>query len=140
MANLTAGRHDKREEGVLIAVPYGANTVYAGGLVCADASGNAKAGTSALAGTFLGVAMENSADAKAEGRAYVRVWAEGTFEFNLASAAATDLGAKVILAGDDTTVAKAVVAGDTPTTFDKIIGKIVEVTDTTNGKVRVKIA
>ena len=90
--------------------------------------------------------MENSADAKLAGRDYIRVWMKGEFEFNMTSAAATDLGKVVIVGADDNTVAAATEASSLASTtltaataYGKIVGKIVAVTDTTNGKVRVRL-
>lgn len=144
MANLTAGRDDKRQEGDLIDVPFGTNTIYAGALVCVDASGYAVKGDNSK--QFLGVAMENTANATAEGRDYIRVWCKGEFEFNMTSAAATDLGKVVIVGADDNTVAAATEVSSLASTtltaataYGKIVGKIVAVTDTTNGKVRVRL-
>ncbi len=130
MANVSAGRDDKRREGVLISVDAGlTNTIYAGTLVTVDASGNAKAGEANT--PFIGVAMEGTGDVEGT---KIRVWTEGTFEFNITSVAATDLG-KTVKVGDDNTVALA----DENTANNQVVGKIVEVVDTTNGKVRVKI-
>lgn len=130
MANVSADRDDKRREGVLISVDAGlTNTIYAGTLVTVDASGNAKAGETNT--PFIGVAMEGTGDVEGT---KIRVWTEGAFEFNIASVAATDLG-KTVKVGDDNTVALA----DENTANNQVVGKIVEVVDTTNGKVRVKI-
>ena len=138
MANLSASRDDKRQEGVLIDVPFNQNTIYAGGMVCVDGSGYAVKADNAK--PFLGVAMESTAKATAEGRDYIRVWVKGEFEFDFASVAATDLGKHVIVGADDHTIALATEATTaTPayaTAYNLIVGKIVK-TDTTAKTVRV---
>lgn len=143
MANQTTARYDDRQEGVLVDVPFNNNTIYAGALVCVDGSGYAVKGDNAK--QFLGVAMENSAEAKAAGRNYIRVWVEGVFTFNMTGATATDLGKFVTVGADDNHVATATEVSSysssltAATAYGKIVGKIVEVTDTTNGIVRVKL-
>ena len=141
MADLSAFRNDKREEGDLIEVPFGENTIYAGGLVCVDSSGNAVKADNEK--PFLGVAMENSANAVAEKRSYIRVWVKGEFEFKKSSAAATDLGKHTIVGADDNTVALATEVSSLASTtltaataYNLIVGKITKV-DTTNNLVRV---
>lgn len=138
MANLAASRDDKRQEGVLIDVPFNQNTIYAGGMVCVDGSGYAVKADNAK--PFLGVAMESTIDATKEGRDYIRVWVKGEFEFDFASVAATDLGKHVKVGADDHTIALATEATtSTPayaTAYNLIVGKIVK-TDTTAKTVRV---
>lgn len=141
MADLTAARNDKREEGDLIDVKFGSNTIYAGSLVCVDSEGNAVKGDNAKA--FLGVAMEDTATAIAERRDYIRIWVKGEFEFKKGSAAATDLGKHVIVGADDNTVALATEVSSLESTtltaataYNLIVGKITKV-DTTNNLVRV---
>jgi len=136
MANLTQDRADGRQEGVLIDVPFGSNTIYAGAIVSVDSAGAARTGTSG--DIPLGVAMESTAEIALAGRDKIRVWVEGVFDFNIASVAATDLGKAVKIGGDDTSVALHVAGTDAE---NLKLGKIVEttVTGSTGAKVRVKI-
>lgn len=141
MSNLSASRDDKRQDGALIDVPFNENTIYAGGMVCVDSSGYAVKADNAK--PFLGVAMESTADATAHGRNYIRVWVKGEFEFNWASAAATDLGKHAIVGSDDNSIALATEVSSLASTtltaataLNLIVGKIVKV-DTTAKTVRV---
>lgn len=128
MANLTEARDDERQEGDLIDVAYGSNTIYAGAIVCVDSNGYATTGASGLA--VLGVAMENSENAALQNRGYIRVWAKGEFAFNKESATVTDLG-KYVVVSDDNTVALA-----DSEDANQIVGKITGV-NTTDNTVRV---
>ena len=141
MANLSASRDDKRQEGVLIDVPFNQNTIYAGGMVCVDGSGYAVKADNAK--PFLGVAMESTINATKEGRNYIRVWVKGEFEFDFADVAATDLGKHVKVGADDHTIALATEASSLASTtltaataYNLMLGKIVK-TDTTAKTVRV---
>lgn len=127
MANLTDDRADGRQEGVLVDVLHNGNKIYAGSVVTAGADGFAKAG--AAGEGILGVAMEQTPS----DRTYIRVWMEGVFDFNCASAVGVqaNVGKNVVIT-DDNTVA---LAADEDAT--QIVGKIVNINGTTS--VRVKI-
>lgn len=114
-----------RQDGDLIAAPFGANAIERGQLVTVDASGNAKA---AETGTkpFLGVAMEDTATTLND---KLRVYRTGVFPLGIASATAVDLGKSVAVATPTTVTTT--VSGTAPA-----IGQIVEIIDSKTVGVR----
>lgn len=104
-----------RQEGDLIAVPYGSNNIARGELVTVDASGKAKSGETGQK-AFLGVAGDSTADVTSD---TIRVWTEGAFQFGIASVAAADLGKAVAIASPTTVT--------TTTSGSTVIGAIVEI-------------
>lgn len=115
-----------RQNGDLIAAPYGENEIVRGQLVTVDASGNAKAGETGQK-VFLGVADQSTAELTTGS---IRIWTEGAFQFGIASAVATDLGKAVAIATPGTVT--------TTTASATVIGVIVEVIDTKNVMVKLK--
>ena len=107
-----------RQDGDLIAAPFGNNTIERGQLVTVDTSGKAKA---AETGTkpFLGVAMEDTATTLND---VLRVYRTGVFPLGIASVAAADLG-KMVAVATPTTVTTTV-SSSAPA-----IGQIVEIID-----------
>ncbi|MEO1820581.1 hypothetical protein [Pseudomonas sp.] len=107
---LTADRNTKRRDGVLYSDPVAAATrLFAGSIVCLDASGNAVPGATATTLTARGVAQEqvdNRDGAAGDRRVEVR---RGVFPFaNSASAdeiTRADIGNSAYIV-DDETVAK----------------------------------
>lgn len=115
-----------RQNGDLIAAPYGENKIVRGQLVTVDSAGKAKAGETGNK-PFLGVADE-STSALTTGS--IRIWAEGVFQFGIASVAVTDLGKAVAIAAPDTVT--------TTTASATVIGVIVEIIDTKTVMVKLK--
>lgn len=107
MAALTKDRATQYREGVEIEYPVAASTkIYAGSLVCKNASGYAVPGADTANFKFLGVAMEQvDNSAGANGDKTVRVRRKGVFRFGASGMAITDLDAAVYVS-DDQTVAK----------------------------------
>jgi len=132
MANLTAPRADERQEGILNNEKVAAVKVYKGSLVSYNSSGYVKPAGDTADEHFAGVAMESvDNSAGAAGAQEVRVWKEGIFGVDAASATQSWVGQDVF-AVDDHTVALAAT-----TTNDVRVGKVVAVVSATN--VRVKI-
>lgn len=132
MANLTASRPDGRQEGILVDVPLAASTkVFAGSNVNYNTSGYAKKAADTASEVFAGVAMETVDNTGSAGDKYVRVWKEGVFSMNCASATQAWVGQDVY-AVDDNLVALAAT-----TTNDVKVGRVVQFVSAT--EVRVKI-
>jgi len=133
MADLTEARADQRQEGVLDDVEIAAATkIFAGSNVNYGASGLGKKASDTASERYAGVAMEtvdNTAGAAAA--EYVRVWKEGIFSMNCASATRAWEG-KDVYAVDDNLVALAAT-----TTNDVRVGTVVKYVSAT--EVRVKI-
>ena len=128
MTKLTSGRDADRQEGVLVDVLHGDNTIYRGAIVTIDpTTGYAHAGVAGEA--IVGVAME---DTPTDGREYIRVYTEGVVQFNGEGFTQADVG-KLVAVSDDNSVAIAE-DGVTP---DKIVGKIINVEGASS--VRVKL-
>ena len=115
-----------RQNGDLIAAPYGENEIVRGQLVTIDASGNAKAGETGQK-TFLGVADESTSELIKDS---IRIWTEAAFQFGIASVAAADLGKAVAIATPGTVT--------TTTASATVIGVIVEIIDTKTVMVKLK--
>lgn len=133
MANLTASRPDQRQEGDLVDITLAASTkVFAGSNVSYNASGLAKKASDTTGEAFAGVAMETKdSTLAADDQKYVRVWKEGVFSMNCASATQAWVGQDVF-AVDDNLVALAAT-----TTNDVKVGRVVQFVSAT--EVRVKI-
>lgn len=133
MSNLTAARADGRQEGILVDVPIAASTtIYKGSNVNYNTSGYAKKAADTASEVFAGVAMETiDNSAGAAGDTYVRVWKEGVFSMNCASATQAWVG-QLVYAVDDNLVALAAT-----TTNDVAVGRVVQYVSAT--EVRVKI-
>jgi len=105
MSALTADRSTSYREGVEIEYPVAASTkIYAGSLVCRNASGYAVPGADTTLFAFLGVAMaqaDNSAVAT-NGAINVLVRRKGVFRFAASGMAITDVGAAVHVSDDQT--------------------------------------
>lgn len=132
MANLTTGRADERQEGILNNVKIAASTtIYKGSIVAFNTAGYAVKGADTASFVFAGIAMETVSNGTVAGEKEVRVWNEGIVELNCASATQAWVGQSVYIV-DDNTVALAAT-----TTNDVIVGKVVGFVSAT--KVRVKI-
>lgn len=130
MADITTSRHDARQEGILVDVKLAASTtLYAGTLVNANTSGLAVKGSDTASEVFLGVAMETVDSAK---KPYIRVWAEGVFDFDFSGTATQATVGKDVYVVDNHTVALAAT-----TTNDVRVGKVIGFNSATS--VRVKI-
>lgn len=132
MADLTAARADGRQEGQLIAVKQAAVKIFKGANVCFNTSGYATKAADTASFKFAGVAMETvDNSAGAAGDEEVRIWREGVFDMNCASATQAWVG-QTVYAVDDNLVALAAT-----TTNDIPVGTVVAYTSATS--VRVKI-
>lgn len=133
MANLTASRADGRQEGKLVDVPLAAATkLFAGSNVNYNTAGYAKKAADTASEVFAGVAMETIDNTSGSaGDLSIRVWKEGVFSMNCASATQAWVGVDVY-AVDDNLVALAAT-----TTNDVRVGKVVQFVSAT--EVRVKI-
>jgi hypothetical protein len=132
MANLTASRHDQRQDGILIDVALAASTkVFAGSNVNFNTSGYAKKAADTASEVFAGVAMETVDNTGANGDKVVRVWREGLISMACASATQAWVG-QLVHAVDDNLVALAAT-----TTNDVVVGRVVQFVSAT--EVRVKI-
>lgn len=132
MANLTVDKDDKRQEGVLVEAYLAASTkVFKGSNVAVDTSGYAVKAADTASFAFAGVAMETVDNTGSAGDKYVRLWKEGVFSMNCASATQAWVGQDVY-AVDDNLVALAAT-----TTNDVRVGRVVEFVSAT--EVRVKI-
>jgi len=107
MAALAKDRNTVYKEGAELAYKVAASTkIYAGSLVCLDASGYAVPGADTAGIVFVGVAQEYISNSSgADGDKVVRVRRKGAFELTGASLAITDIGTAVFVS-DDQTVAK----------------------------------
>lgn len=113
-----------RQDGDLIAAPFGSNVIKRGQLVTVDTAGNAKAAETGQK-AFLGVAMENTADTTS---GVVRIYRTGVFPITVASLSAADLGKSVAVANAN--------AATTTTSGNTVIGQIVEIIDNKTAGVR----
>ena len=103
MANQTASREDVRKDDALEAYQVKAATkIYKGALVAVDATGYAVPAVS-TAVRVVGVAYETMDNTNGvSGAISIRVWRAGTFQFNAAGMAVTNIGAKVYVTDDNT--------------------------------------
>lgn len=132
MANLITARPDQRQEGILVDIPLAAATkVFAGSNVNTNSAGFGKKASDTAAEVFAGVAMETVDNAGAAGDKPVRVWKEGVFSMNCASATQAWVG-QLVHSVDDNLVALAAT-----TTNDVVVGRVVQFVSAT--EVRVKI-
>ena len=130
MANQTAARDPRRQEGNILAYKEAAVNVFAGALVSKNAAGFAKPSSDTASELFLGVADKTSLNATgAAGAKLVRVWKHGVFTFATTGAVQADIGTQVF-ASDDQTVLKT-------TTNSVAVGRIVEVLSATSVRVRI---
>lgn len=120
MTALNADRKTSYREGIEIEYKVAANAkIFAGSLVCLNASGYAAPGGDTANFKFVGVAMEYVDNTGgANGDIPVRVRRKGIFRFSASGMAITDIGA-VVNVSDDQTVAKT-------TTNSVACGKIAE--------------
>ena len=107
MTALTTDRKTKYREGIELEYKVaGSAKIYAGALVCLNASGYAVPGTDTANFKFVGVAREQADNSLgANGDITVRVRRKGVFRFAASAMAITDIGAAVNVS-DDQTVAK----------------------------------
>lgn len=133
MANLTASRHDQRQEGILVDITLAASTkVFAGSNVNVNSSGLAKKASDTAGEVFAGVAVETKDSTLANAdQKWVRVYKEGVFSMNCASATQAWVGQKVHSVDDN------LVALAATTTNDVVVGTVVQFVSAT--EVRVKI-
>lgn len=104
-----------KQEGDLIAVPFGNNTIEQGQFVTVDTSGNAEAGKAGNK-AFLGVAAEATSVVMDD---KLKVHAKGAFPASIVNAIATDLGKEVALVDANTVT--------TTVGSNTVIGKIVKI-------------
>lgn len=129
MAALTDDKKTEYRVGEEIAVPVDdGDIIYAGALVCVNAGGYAVPASDTSGLKFVGVARERADNsAGADGAISVLVRRKGVFKMALGSAITqASLGADVC-AVDDQTVDLA-----SATTNDIVVGKIVEIIDSTH--------
>lgn len=104
MANLTADRKSIRKDGAIFAHPVAAaTTLYAGGLVSLDASGNAVPAADSAPQRFIGKAdLRADNAAGAAGAVIVTGHREGVYEMNATGMTAADTGADAYVVDDNT--------------------------------------
>jgi len=129
MTALTADRQTPYREGVELEYKVAASAkIFAGSLVCVNASGYAVPGADAANFKFVGVASEYVDNTGgANGDKTVRVRRKGVYRLGASGLAVTDIGAAVNVA-DDQTVAKT-------TTNNVACGKIAEFVSATEAGV-----
>lgn len=108
MVALARDRNTPRRIGEIAAYAVAANAkIYAGSLVCLNATGYAVAAADAAGLRFVGVAKEYADNTGgADGDRVIQVWETGELQFAAAGMARTDVGLPVFVS-DDQTVAKA---------------------------------
>ena len=123
MTATTISLDTPRREGIVVDHGVSASSTVLKGTLVQLASGYAEDMTKAASLIFAGVAYEQIQNSTAtDGAVRVKVYREGIFEFVLASAAVTDIGA-VVYALDNQTVTKT-------STNATAVGKIVAVENT----------
>lgn len=130
MANQTASRDPRRQEGNILPYKQAAVNLYGGALVSKNAAGFAKPASDTASELFLGVLDKTSLNASgAAGAKIARVWKHGVYTFATTGAAQADIGVQVYVT-DDQTVAKT-------STNSVLVGRIVEVLSATSVRVRI---
>jgi hypothetical protein len=102
---LAADRKTNYREGVEVEYPVKASTkIYAGGMVCVDATGYAVPAADAAGNRFVGVAMEqaDNSGSLVDGNITVRVRRQGLFELKATSIAQANVGADMYVVDDET--------------------------------------
>lgn len=135
MTALTDNYEDKRQDGDVISYPVkGSATIYKGGLLVDKGSGFAEPGTDGSGYTFLGVAAEkaDNSGSATDGAIRVRVYKNGTFVFNKASAVDGDRGVAMYI-HDDCTVG-------TSATNSILAGYCVDIPSSSTIKLRIDLA
>jgi hypothetical protein len=104
MAALTKDRATPYRDGIEIEFPVAANTkIYAGSMVCANASGYAVPAADTAGLRFLGVALEQVDNTGgANGAKKVRLRRSGAFEFDAASISQAMVGTSMYVMDDHT--------------------------------------
>ncbi len=104
MAGLTKDRATPYRDGIEIEFPVAANTkIFAGSLVCANASGYAVPAADTAGLRFLGVALEQVDNTGgANGAKKVRLRRAGAFEFDAASITQAMVGTSMYVVDDHT--------------------------------------
>lgn len=107
MAALNKDRNTPRKAGQIAAFGVAANAkIYAGSLVCLNATGYAVPAADTAGFRCVGVAKEYIDNTGgADGDQVIQVWESGEFQFDAAGMARTDVGLPVFVS-DDQTVAK----------------------------------
>lgn len=130
MANQTAARDARRQEGNILPYKQAAVDLFGGALVSKNAAGYAKSASDTASELFLGVLDKTSKNATgAAGAKIARVWKHGVFTFAASGLTQADVGVQVY-AVDDQTVGKT-------TTNSVLVGRIVEVLSATSARVRI---
>jgi len=129
MSGLTRDRATPYREGIEVEYPVAADTkIYAGSLVCANASGYAAPAADTSGYRFAGVAMEQADNSDgSDGGQTVRLRRAGVFEFDAASITQAMVG-EAMYATDDHTFDDA--AGPTN---DIKVGLLVKYVSATKG-------
>jgi hypothetical protein len=104
MAGLTKDRATPYRDGIEIEFPVAANTkIFAGSLVCANASGFAVPASDTAGYKFLGVALEQMDNSTgANGAKVVRLRRTGSFLFDAASITQAMVGSPMYVVDDHT--------------------------------------
>jgi hypothetical protein len=104
MSALTRDRATSYREGIEVEFPVAAGVkIYAGSLVCVNASGYAAPAADAAGHRFAGVALEQMDNASgADGAQTVRVRRAGVFEFDAGAITQAMVGAAMYAADDHT--------------------------------------
>lgn len=122
---LNADRNTPMKDGELISVPMAAaKKVFAGGIVCANATGFATPGATATTLTYLGRAEETVDNTEADGAKSVLVRRKHAFKWKNAAGdlvTQAELG-KTCYITDDQTVSKTNAGGNTQSAAGKVLG------------------
>lgn len=104
MTALTRDRATSYREGIEVEFPVAAATkIYAGSMVCVNASGFAVPAADTSGYRFVGVAMEQADNSSgANGAEMVRLRRCGVFEFDAASISQAEVGNPMYVANDQT--------------------------------------
>jgi len=129
MTALSSNYEAQRKDGELISYPVAASThIYKGAMVCLNTSGYAVLAADTVSFIFIGIAYEEANNTTAtNGDVKVRILKNGSYVVAKASAAQTDMGAKMCISDDNT------VAADTAQ--DIAAGYVVDVPDSSHVRI-----
>ncbi|KKK95745.1 hypothetical protein LCGC14_2669730, partial [marine sediment metagenome] len=120
----------KRQDGEILSYPVkGSTTIYKGAMIVDLNTGYASVGVDGSGNIFLGVAVEKIVNSGSDGAKRIRVYKTGVFQYNMPSAAQTDLDQQVYIRDDNTV--------DTTVTNSVKCGFIVDIVDSSTVKVQI---
>lgn len=94
----------ERKDGILVQYQVAARTIiFKGAMVCLNADGYAISAEDGRGLKFVGFAYERGENPQGnDGDAFLRVWKDGSFRVEMASALISDLGAEAFVVDDNT--------------------------------------